>query len=151
MDFGLLLLDLADVGEGHALLLGVAEHVAVPAEEVGELLVDDADDLDLLVGGIAAEGDAGAGDHLLGSFQHCLSVGLGTKVHEIDDGLTDDVVQSDEDGQGKEAPQAAAHGIDALLSIELLQLFLLLSGIVGVLLLNLLNHNHILRFQLVCR
>ena len=55
------------------------------------------------------------------------------------DGLADDGVQGQKDGQGDEAPQAAAHGADALFGIELLHLFTHLGLVVGVLFLDLLN------------
>ena len=59
--------------------------------------------------------------------------------HEVGDGLTDDGVQRDQNGQGQKAPQTAAHGVDPLLGIELLHLLAHFRLVVGVLLLNLLH------------
>ncbi|CAN4050831.1 hypothetical protein EJMLMN_EJMLMN_15090, partial [Dysosmobacter welbionis] len=44
---------------------------------------------------------------------------LAAEVHEVDNGLPDDIVQGHQNGQGQKAPQAAAHGIEALFLVEL--------------------------------
>ena len=69
---------------------------------------------------------------------HGLQYILG-KHHEVGDGLADDVVEGDEDGHGDEAPQAAAHGVDAFLFVELLHFLLELGLVFGVALLQLLH------------
>ena len=56
--------------------------------------------------------------------------GRGREHHEARDGLTDDGIQGNEDGEGQEAPQAAAHGVDAFLCVEPLQLLVHLDLIV---------------------
>ena len=43
-------------------------------------------------------------------------------IHQVSQGLTDDIVQGDQNEQGQEGPQAAAHGVDLLPLIELLDL-----------------------------
>ena len=53
------------------------------------------------------------------------------------DGPVDDLVQGQQEEQGQEGPQAPAHGVDALLLIELCQLLLVFLLIFGVLLLQL--------------
>ncbi|MPM21083.1 hypothetical protein SDC9_67526 [bioreactor metagenome] len=55
------------------------------------------------------------------------------------DGLADNGVQRDEEEHGQHAPQAAAHGADPLLGIQLLRLLLLLCRVIGVFFLNLLH------------
>ena len=50
-----------------------------------------------------------------------------------------EVVQGHQNGQGQKAPQAAAHGIEALFLVELLHLLLHLQLVVGVFLLDLLH------------
>ena len=51
------------------------------------------------------------------------------------DGLADDGVQSNQDGKGQKAPEAAAHGIDAFLFVELLHFLLELGLVFGIALL----------------
>ena len=53
--------------------------------------------------------------------------------------LADDGVQGDQNGQGNETPEAAAHGADALFFVELLHLLIHFCLIVGILLLDLLH------------
>lgn len=53
------------------------------------------------------------------------------------DGPVDDLVQGQQEEQGQEGPQAPAHGVDALLLIELCQLLLVFLLIFGILLLQL--------------
>ena len=89
-------------------------------------------DLHLLVGGVAAEGVGaqslhrvnGGGDLLLG------------ETHHVQHGPADDVVQTHQDGQGQEGPEAAAHGVDALPLVQLLDLLVVLRLVVAVLLLE---------------
>ena len=89
-------------------------------------------DLHLLVGGVAAEGVGaqslhrvnGGGDLLLG------------ETHHVQHGPADDVVQCHQDGQGQEGPEAAAHGVDALPLVQLLDLLVVLRLVVAVLLLE---------------
>ena len=51
-----------------------------------------------------------AGDYLL------------AREHHACDGLADNTVERDEDGKGDKRPQAAGHGVDAFLAVELLHL-----------------------------
>ena len=44
--------------------------------------------------------------------------------HEVRDGLADDGVERDQNGQGQKAPQASAHGVEALFLVELLHFLL---------------------------
>ena len=116
-----------------------ADPAGVLGDEVRELAVDDVGDGDLLIAGAGLDLDAGALDELPGGLHHLQAGLLAAEVHEVDDGIPDDVVQGHQDGQGQEAPQAAAHGAEALLLIELLHLLLHLHLVVGVLLLDLLH------------
>ena len=59
--------------------------------------------------------------------------------HEVGDGLADDGVQSQQDGEGEQAPQAPGHGVDPLLGVELLHFLGLFGLVVGVLFLDLLH------------
>ena len=52
--------------------------------------------------------------------------------HEAAERLTDDGIQSDEDGEGQEAPEASAHVVHALLCVEELHLLVHARGIIGV-------------------
>ena len=52
---------------------------------------------------------------------HSIELILG-HAQEVGQGLTDDAVQGDQNGQGQEGPEAAAGGLDPFLLIELLQL-----------------------------
>ena len=52
--------------------------------------------------------------------------------HEAAERLADDGIERDEDGEGQEAPEAAAHGVHALLRVEELHLLIHALGIVGV-------------------
>ena len=63
--------------------------------------------------------------------------GLIAQAHEVGNGLADDGVQRHQDKQRQQGPHTAAHGVDALLHIELLQLLLILLLVFGVLLLQL--------------
>ena len=63
---------------------------------------------------------------------------LGHKHHAAQ-GLADDAVQGDEDGEGNEGPEAAGHGIDALFPVELLHLGVELLGVALVAALQLLD------------
>ena len=114
--------------------------------------VDDIDQVDLAVGAELVEPVLQDGDTLLvigedGAHVHAgghgfLHQGLAdilAKHHKVGDGLTDDVVEGDKDGHGKEAPEAAAHGVNAVLLIELLLLLRQLLAVVGVALLQLLH------------
>ena len=107
--------------------------------EVGELAVDDVGNGDLLIAGAGHDLNAGAFNQASGRIHHCQTGVLAAEVHEVDNGLPDDIVQGHQDGQGQEAPQAAAHGIEALFLIELLHLLLHLQLIVGILFLDLLH------------
>ena len=62
-----------------------------------------------------------------------------TQHHEVGDGLADDGVQGQQNGEGQQAPQAAGHGVDPLLGVELLHLLGLLGLVVGVFLLDFLK------------
>ena len=63
------------------------------------------------------------------------------------DGLTDDGVEDHQDNQWDEGPQAAAHGVDLLLGVELLDLLIIALPVLAVLLLQLqhlaLEHVHL--------
>lgn len=108
-------------GGAHRVLDG-GQHVGVAVHQTG--------DLHLLVGGVAAEGVGaqslhrvnGGGDLLLG------------ETHHVQHGPADDVVQCHQDGQGQEGPEAAAHGVDALPLVQLLDLLVVLRLVVAVLL-----------------
>ena len=133
----------------------VVIHVHPPADAVGKLGVlgvDGVDQVDLAVGGELVEPvlqDGGAllvigqdGAHVDAGGDGLLHQGLADLLaqhHEVGDGLADDVVEGDEDGHGDEAPQAAAHGVDAVLLIEPLLLLRHLLAVVGVALLDLLQ------------
>ena len=112
---------------------------AVLGNEVGELAVDDLGDLDLLIGGVAGQGDTGIFDHLTGSLHHLQTGSTAAEVHEVDDGLPDDIVQGHQNGQRQKAPQAPAHGVDALFLVELLHLLIHFYAVIGVLFLDLLH------------
>ena len=60
-------------------------------------------------------------------------------AHHVVNGLTDDGVEDHQDNEGDEGPQAAAHGIDLLLGVELLDLLIVALPVVAVLLLQLLH------------
>ena len=107
---------------------------------VGDVL----DNLDLGVGAVIAVGhgrpvEIQRGDHILGLLERLQVGGAAAEVHEEDHGLPDDIVEGDHDGHGQKAPQAPAHGVDALLGVELLQLLVHLHLVVGVFLLDLLH------------
>ena len=66
--------------------------------------------------------------------------GLGVvDAHHVVDGLPDDGVEDHQDDQGDEGPQAAAHGVDLLLLIELLHFQVVSLPVLAVLLLQLLH------------
>ena len=87
---------------------------------------------------------------------HHLLHHLAGEHHEVGDGLAQDGVQRDQDGQGQEAPETAGHGVDPLFGVELLHFLAQLRLVVGVLLLQLLHppghtvhaDHALLRFQL---
>ena len=54
-------------------------------------------------------------------------------------GLTDDGVQSNEDGEGEHCPETAAHGVDALFRVKLLHLLVHFYLVVGIALLDILH------------
>ena len=60
-----------------------------------------------------------------------LDHGLG-QAHEVAQRGTNDVVQSDQDGERDKGPQAAGHGIHTLTGVELRHLLLLLFLVVGI-------------------
>ena len=60
-------------------------------------------------------------------------------AHHVVDGLTNDGVEDHQDNEGDEGPQAAAHGVDLLLGVELLDLLIVALPVVAVLLLQLLH------------
>ena len=74
--------------------------------------------------------DAGSGGGLDQAFQRVLG-----EHHEVGDGLADDGIQGDQDGEWDQAPEAAAHGIDAFLFVELLHFLLELGLVFGIALL----------------
>ena len=92
------------------------------------MLMDELGQIDLFIGLAAvghgeaqASGQSGdLGDHRLG------------QAHEVPHGHADDVVQGDQDGEGNEEPQAAGHGVDAFLGIQLRHGLLLLLLVVGI-------------------
>ena len=84
--------------------------------------------------GDALQAEPGAADGVHHLLDHVLA-----QHHEVGDGLADDGVQGQQDGQGQKAPQAPGHGADALLGVELLHLLRLLGLVVGVFLLDFLE------------
>ena len=107
--------------------------------EVGELAVNDVGNGDLLIAGAGHDLNAGAFNQTSGRIHYRQTGVLAAEVHEVDNGLPDDIVQGHQNGQGQKAPQAAAHGIEALFLVELLHLLLHLQLVVGVFLLDLLH------------
>ena len=91
-----------------------------------------------------------------GDLGHQLLHNIVGEHHQMGDGLAHNGIQSQQNGQRQEAPEAAAHGADALLLIELLHFFLHFDLVIGVLFLNLLDfaihpvhpHHTLLGFQL---
>ena len=65
--------------------------------------------------------------------------GIRPQSHQVAQGLTDDGVQGDKDGEGQEGPQTAGHGIHALPGIQVRHLRLLTLLVVGVAGLDLLD------------
>ena len=59
--------------------------------------------------------------------------------HHAGDGLADNAVQRNQDGEGNKGPQAAGHGVDAFLAVEVLHLLIQLLGVALVPPLQLLN------------
>ena len=49
--------------------------------------------------------------------------------HHTGDGLADDGIQRDENGERNKRPEAAGHGVDALFAVELLHLLIELLGV----------------------
>ena len=106
------------------------------------------DQVDLAVGGKLGNTvfhDGGTGLIQLDDISH-VDAGVGSSLdqslhrgfrqhHEMGDRLADDGVQSNQDGKGQKAPEAAAHGIDAFLFVELLHFLLKLGLVFGVALL----------------
>ncbi|CAN4006135.1 hypothetical protein BFDFBN_BFDFBN_06040, partial [Dysosmobacter welbionis] len=82
--------------------------------EVGELAVNDVGNGDLLIAGAGHDLNAGAFNQTSGRIHYRQTGVLAAEVHEVDNGLPDDIVQGHQNGQGQKAPQAAAHGIEAL-------------------------------------
>ena len=107
--------------------------------EVGELAVNDVGNGDLLIAGAGHDLNTGAFNQTSGRIHYRQTGVLAAEVHEVDNGLPDDIVQGHQNGQGQKAPQAAAHGIEALFLVELLHLLLHLQLVVGVFLLDLLH------------
>ena len=58
--------------------------------------------------------------------------GIVGQAHEIPQGQTDDGIQGDQNGEGKERPQAAGRGVDALSGVEIGHFLLLPLLVVGV-------------------
>ena len=89
--------------------------------------MDKVGQIDLLIGvvaggrGIAQRGGQRGDliDHLVG------------QVHEEPQGGTDDIVQGDQDGERQEGPQAAGHGVDAFLGVQVGHFLLLPLLVVG--------------------
>ena len=106
------------------------------------------DQVDLAVGGKLGNTvfhDGGTGLIQLDDISH-VDAGVGSSLdqslhrgfrqhHEMGDRLADDGVQSNQDGKGQKAPEAAAHGIDAFLFVELLHFLLELGLVFGIALL----------------
>ena len=112
---------------GEDLRTGLAQGVLHALEDGG--VVHGLGHIDLGIGaGVGDAGDTGHGvDHVLGH------------VHQVDQGLPDDGVQGDEQHQGDHGPQAAAHGVDMLPLIELLDLQIIALPVLAILLLQLLH------------
>ena len=68
--------------------------------------------------------NAGIRNGLHYGLQHILG-----EHHEVGDGLADDGIQRDEDGERNKRPEAAGHGVDALFAVELLHLLIELLGV----------------------
>ena len=101
--------------------------VGITVRELREILGDEAGKADLFIAlahgiGIVAEGGGEGGD---------LRHNVGLEQHEAAEGLTNDGIERDENGEGQETPEASAHGVHALLGIEHLHLFVHALGIVG--------------------
>ena len=122
-------------GGGHRLLHG--SQVA---------LVDEGGQVQLVIGAVGK----GIGGLLNPAHIHGLGIpvhGLGNGVegigvvdaHHVMDGLADDGVEDHQNDQGDEGPQAAAHGVDLLLLIELLDLQIITLPVFAVLLLQFLH------------
>ena len=105
---------------------------------LGQILVDQFHQSDLAIGselGHAILDGGNGGDVSTGGCDlvdqrqgHILLDG-----HEVGNGLTQNGVQSDQDGQGDHGPQAAAHGVDALFLIKLLDFLVGFCLVVGIL------------------
>ena len=107
--------------------------------EVGELAVNDVGNGDLLIAGAGHDLNAGAFNQTSGRIHYRQTGVLAAEVHEVDDGFPDDIVQGHQNGQRQKAPQAPAHGVDALFLVELLHLLVHLDAVIGVLFLDLLH------------
>ena len=107
---------------------------------LAEVLGDAAGDADFLIGLLARDFKAQARQRLPDGFQRfqCLFPGH-VDQHKVDHRAADDAVQGDQDGQGQEAPEAAAHRIDVLLFIELLDLHRIAFLVVSAALFDLLH------------
>ena len=102
------------------------------------------DDLNLSIGAVIAVGQRGPveiqrGDHILSLLQHLQVGGAAAEIHEEYHRFPDDIVEGDHDGHGQKAPEAPAHGVNALLGVEFLHLLIHLHLVVGVFLLDLLH------------
>ena len=105
----------------------VDEAVELPGE-IRPVLVDELGQINLLIrltalGRSEAQGAGQGGDlrdHRLG------------QAHKIPQRHTDDIVQGDQDREGDHGPQAAGHGVDAFLGIQLRHGLLLLLLVIGV-------------------
>ena len=101
--------------------------------------MDEVGQIDLLIGVVGGRRRIAQRHRQIGNLGNDL-VG---QVHEEPQRGTDDIVQGDQDGEGQEGPQAAGHGVDALLGVQvghLLLLPLLVVGVAGLDILDLALH-----------
>ena len=119
------------VGQVHAkeIVIQVDEAVKLPLE-AGPILMDELGQVNLLVGGGLA-GGGGLIAHGLGQGADAVN-GLGGHGHKVPQGHADDVIQRNQNGEGQEGPEAAAHGVDALPGVQVGHFLVLLLLIVGV-------------------
>ena len=118
---------LAELGDGSDLLdAEAAQHAAVACQYLGD---------DVGIAGDGGKGDAGGG-HSLASAGQCSGADVENTLQRV-------IHHADNTEHDKEIQQhghAAAHGVVAVLLLELHQLLLLLLGVVLVLLLDFIDH-----------
>ena len=96
------------------------------------VLVHDVGELDLEIGVRSRRGGVPAllGEEGLNGFEHAV-----LDEHHAGEGLTDDGIKRDQEGERDQRPEAAGHRVDALFAVELLHLLieLLLVALVAAL------------------